>query len=254
MYWLTKDAIKILAIFFSYNENFELEQNFKTTSTTIQRIPKEFLWNSSNAKIKHETVSNDFQNQCLKNVDISSKTSSLRCSWVERLFNENSYDSKLIPLHFVNNAFGKNFIFHSNLTFKTSVFYQFPTFNVNILQSWKRNFLIPLTLLVYKLVYSLSQFLWFNNYITIDNNYVQFKEIPSHNINSVNQLFTSEAEFKDWNHIKREFWITDNLYYKFTQILNVFPKKWRKILRENRAETCVIYLNNHLIKNNLFLS
>ena len=138
-------------------------------------------------------------------MDISSKTSSLRCSWVERLYNENSYDSQLILLHFVNNAFGKNFIFHSNLTFKTSVFYQFPTFNVNILQSWKRNFLIPLTLLVYKLVYSLSQFLWFNNYITIDNNYVQFKEIPSHNINSVNQLFTSEAEFKDWNHIKREF-------------------------------------------------
>ena len=40
-------------------------------TTTIQRIQKEFLWNSSNAKIKHVTIDNDFQYGGLKNVNIS---------------------------------------------------------------------------------------------------------------------------------------------------------------------------------------
>ena len=33
---LTKDAIKILEMFFSYNKNIELEQNFKTTITVMK--------------------------------------------------------------------------------------------------------------------------------------------------------------------------------------------------------------------------
>ena len=167
----------------------------------IQGRQSEFLWNSNNVKIKHATICNDFQNGRLRNVDVSSKTSSLQCSWVKKLYDQNLYDWKLIPMHFINNAFGKNFIFHSNLSFKTSVLDQFPTFYENILQSRKRNF--------FHISYTPScigsQFLWFIKYITIDNNSVHFKEFSSHIINFINQLFTSEGELKDWNHIKREF-------------------------------------------------
>ena len=91
-------------------------------TTTIQRIQREFLWNSSNVKIKHETISNGFQNGGLKNVDKPIKISSLQCSWVKNLYDQNSHDWKF-PMHFINNGFGKNFIFHSNLSFKTSVFH-----------------------------------------------------------------------------------------------------------------------------------
>ena len=49
-------------------------------TTTTQRIQREFLWNSSNIKIKHETIYNDFQNGGLENVGISSKISSFQCS------------------------------------------------------------------------------------------------------------------------------------------------------------------------------
>ena len=76
----------------------------------------------------------------------------------------------------------------------------------------------------------------------------------SDNINFINQLFTSEEELKDWNHIKREFQLTNNLYSKFTRISRAIPKKWKQILRENGAETCVKYQDQHLIKNNLLLS
>ena len=41
-------------------------------TTTIQRIQKDFLWNSINVKIIHETTCNDFQNGGLNNKDIPS--------------------------------------------------------------------------------------------------------------------------------------------------------------------------------------
>ena len=41
-------------------------------TTTIQRIQIEFPWNSSNVKIKHEIICNDFQNGDLRSVDITS--------------------------------------------------------------------------------------------------------------------------------------------------------------------------------------
>ena len=68
------------------------------------------------------------------------------------------------------------------------------------------------------------------------------------------QLFTSEGKLKDWNRIKREFQLTDNLYYKFTQISHPIPKKWKQILRQNRAKICVTHLDHRFIKNNLHFS
>ena len=146
-------------------------------------------------------------------------------------------------MHFINNAFGKNFIFHSNLSFETSVLHQFPIFYGNILQSQKRNF----SHISYTPSCIGSQFLWFNNYITIDNNSVHFKEFSSHNINFINQLFTSEGEFKNWNPVRREFQLTYSLSYKVTQISKAIPKIRKQIIRENRAETCAICLDHHLI-------
>ena len=84
-------------------------------TTTTQRIQREFLWNFSYVKIKHETICNDFKNGGLKNVEIPSKISSLQCPWVKNLCDQNSHHGKLISMHFINNTFKRNFIFHSNL-------------------------------------------------------------------------------------------------------------------------------------------
>ena len=64
-------------------------------------------------------------------------------------------------------------------------------------------------------------------------------------------MFTSEGEFKYWNHINGEFQLTDHLYYKVSQISHAIPKKWKQILR---GKTCAIYLDYHLIKNNLLFN
>ena len=132
-------------------------------------------------------------------MDISSKISDLQCSWFKKLYDQNFHEWKLIPIHFINNAFGKNFIFHSNLSFKTSVLQQFLTFYVMILQSWTNISDISHTHSCLG-----SQFLWLDKYITTDNNYFRFKEFSSHTVNFGNHLFTSEGAVKDWYRIKKK--------------------------------------------------
>ena len=68
----------------------------------IQTIQKTFLWYSSKPKIEDGD---------LKNVDVKSKTISLQCCWVKKLYDGNHHDWKVIPLYFVNKYFGKKLIF-----------------------------------------------------------------------------------------------------------------------------------------------
>ena len=41
---LTKDAINMLGIFFSYNQNIELEQNFKKPIVGIKKVLRMWHW------------------------------------------------------------------------------------------------------------------------------------------------------------------------------------------------------------------
>ena len=90
--------------------------------------------------------------------------------------------------------FGKTLFFIqillSKLLYCISFLHFMHTF-FNYIQSQKRNF----SHTSYTHSCLGSQFLWFNNYTTVDNNSVQFKEFSSHNINFINQLLISEGEF-----------------------------------------------------------
>ena len=127
---LTKEAIKIFGVFFSYDKNLQLENNSRKTILSIERILKMWRWRNLtkegkiiifktlalskgtflaqvlvspnhiidalqySRKVKHETVSKDFQYGELKKVDIKSKIISLQCSWVKKLYDESFYEWK----------------------------------------------------------------------------------------------------------------------------------------------------------------
>ena len=102
----------------------------------IQTIQKTFLWYSSKPKINHKTLCNTFEDGGLKNVDVRSKIISLQCSWVKKLYDGDHHDWKIIPLYLINTYFGKNFHFHSNLSFNFTLIYSFPKFYKQIFINW----------------------------------------------------------------------------------------------------------------------
>ena len=109
-----------------------------------------FTLHSSRPKISHKTQCNDFENDGLKHVDISSKIISLSCSWLRKLCDENIHEWKIIPSHLINKNFGKLFKFYSYVCSDRKLLVKFPEFYKNILFQWSSSFFIfPNYLLVF---------------------------------------------------------------------------------------------------------
>ena len=76
----------------------------------LSKIQKEFIWKTRNPKIKHDTLCKNYENGGFKNAKIMSKVVSLQCSWIKRLYDNNSHNWKVIPLYMIT-----QFLFHFNL-------------------------------------------------------------------------------------------------------------------------------------------
>ena len=94
----------------------------------LKQIRKTFPWGNKRAKIKHDTLYNNFTEGGLRSVDIKHKISALKCSRIQRLYNENFDEWKLTPLRYIHKAFGKNFKYHSNLQIPSYLICTFPSF------------------------------------------------------------------------------------------------------------------------------
>ena len=151
----------------------------------LEKIQKKFIWNNSTPKIKQETLRMDYKNGGLKNANIRMKITSLQCSWIKRLYDNNFHVWKIILKYLISKTFGSMFKFHPNLNFKKDLLKQFPAFYRSIFNNWKTYFFnspeIPSCIL--------SEFLWFNRHIKIDNEPVFFKHFSEHDINFAHQLF-----------------------------------------------------------------
>ena len=106
----------------------------------LNKTQKNFIWNGLNPKIKNSTINNNYENGGLKNVNIAAKISSLQSSWIKKLFDENFYDWKIIPLHIIHKSLGKKFVFHSNLKVNKKLTKSFPKYYREIINTWGSKF------------------------------------------------------------------------------------------------------------------
>ena len=74
----------------------------------MYKLQKNFIWQREKAKIEHCTLFNGYEKGALKNVDLRYKITTTQCSWVKRLFEDDLYDWKIIPLFLIGKHLGKN--------------------------------------------------------------------------------------------------------------------------------------------------
>ena len=139
-------------------------------STMAESRPFQSLYSCKGGRDENETISPDFKNGGLKNVDINKKIASLQCSWIKRLYDDSFHEWKLIPLKLIKKSFGDELKYNSNLSLNNSYVRHFPCLYKNILLNWKQYLSTdPETTSGI-----LSQNLWFNKHIIIDNFTVNF--------------------------------------------------------------------------------
>ena len=123
-----------------------------------------------------------------------------------------SMNGKLIPLKLVQQSFGSHFKFQSNLLFNISCINDFPSFYLDIFCNRKKYFSTnpetPLCIL--------SQYLWFNKFVIVDNSYVNFNNFSNKNINFVSDL------------VNDEYHLDNKLYFQWMQLIHAIPLIWKK--------------------------
>ena len=64
----------------------------KFVISALQKVQKQFIWKDRPPKIKHETICNTCEKGGLKNIDNNSKTRSLQCLWIQKLYDDSFHE------------------------------------------------------------------------------------------------------------------------------------------------------------------
>ena len=158
-------------------------------------------WNGNNPKIKQFTLCNKYENGGLKDEDILSKVISLQCSWIKQLCNNSSHPWNIILSYLIDTYLRKKFKFHSNLGIPANKINCFPKYHKQIFKRWRENLSsfpsLPLVIV--------SQVIWYDKCIKVENKIVYNFKISRENINYVGQLFKCDDKPKLWKELKNEF-------------------------------------------------
>ena len=131
----------------------------------------------------------------------------------------------MIPLFLIKNHLGKNFVFHSNLSIKQNVVKKFPKFYQEILTRWGKYLSSPPTVLSAVA----SQFIWYNEYIKIDNNTIYYCYFSQKNPQN---LFESNGKMRSWEDLRTKLGLDDNKKFYWRQIIHTIPHAWKEMLLE----------------------
>ena len=98
-------------------------------------VHKSFTWGNKKPKIKHSTLIADYSEGGYKDVDIKTKISALKVTWVKRLLDSNFHSWKIIPTIIG----GLKIVFKSNLKLSRQcklIVNTFPKFYQELVHLW----------------------------------------------------------------------------------------------------------------------
>ena len=81
-----------------------------------------------------------------------------------------------------------------------------------------------------------SQCLWHNINLKIDNNTFFIQEFASSGLNHIYQLFNQNGQAKTWNQLKIEFHLNPIWNFKYVQLIDSIPRRWKQIIYENNDQ------------------
>ena len=91
----------------------------------------------------------------------------------------------------------------------------------------------------------LSQFLWFNLNIKIDNKSIFISDFGSKNLNFIVQNFYKNGKAKSWDYFKSECNLETKLKYCWIHLADASPKLWKDCILnclENLINLCICSL------------
>ena len=132
-----------------------------------------------------------------------------------KTYDNSFHEWKLIPPYLMEKFKFISFKFHSNLLFKSNKIKSFPSFYRQIILNQKKR----LAMITEVPSCILSQYLWYNRSIQVDNSSVYFLKFTEKNINYASQLFSDNGSIKQWHEFKIEPNLHESFYFQRLQLI-----------------------------------
>ena len=100
----------------------------------------------------------------------------------------------------------------------------------------------------------LPPFLWYNNYIQINESHVHLSRLSQNNLNFVSQLFDTNGSIEAWHLLKQEYHLNNNGHFQWLQLINSIPDKWILTIKQSSSDAKNLITHGHyLIKGSRIL-
>ena len=195
----------------------------------LKAIQNRFIWKHSTIKIKHSTSIADYENGGIRNVYIPTKLKALRLTWVKRLKDDNHHPWKIIPFRYLSlpngeSIFIRNFKCNSDFIKKLD---SLPSFYKELVSYWSESSYSTIN----HVEILLSESLWYNTNVKINNNTVLYKEFALAGINQVCHLFDKFGKLIEFNDFVDKTGLSPSLFFKWMQLIDALPVNWKQAIK-----------------------
>ena len=196
---------------------------------------KGFYLERKATKNKHSTLTGNFENGGLKDIDIEIKLKASKLSWIKRLLDSNFHPWKTLAAKLLEPV-GGNKIFHSNLSVSNEchkVFTSLPTFYNQLTEFWE----LTSIGICDEPSFALNQSVWNNKHITKNGSPLYDTKSSDKGINYIKDIFnTITYDFKLWNEVKSEFRLPESVIFRWYSIILSIPQDWETIMKKVDSE------------------
>ena len=204
-----------------------LQTPTQNTIKLIQDIMHEFLWDKKPAKIKKDTIIQNYEDGGIKMIDIKKFINSLKASWIKKIL-ELKADNSLKHIYYNTlNKYGGNLIFESNLVeIDINNLLHKSIFLKDVLIAWRNITLEDMKLITPKTV------IWNNSLIRAADRPLFYSTWLDKGIKSLEDIFDNRTkQFYTFKFIQFLYGISKDDYLKYLTLINSIPKEIKQALK-----------------------
>ena len=200
----------------------------------VDKLFYEFIWPKGKHHVKKTTLVQNVSNGGLNMPDFNSMFKAMKLTWINRLITKNNTFTNLVrAITRINDP--KSFLTRKPLD--TKFYEDLPLFYEQLMQIWLNIYANE----PHKIVQLLSEPLWFNKYICIDNNTVHFKNWSKAGINKIIDLVNEDGKLLNLTELVGKYHLKTN-FMEYNMIMAAIPKKWIKQLKGVNTKNILIMI------------
>ena len=204
----------------------------------MNSVHKSFIWDNRKPKIKHSTLIADYSEGGY-DVDIETKISALKVTWVKRLSDSNFHSWKIIPTILFSSIGGLKTVFHSNLKLsrqcKVTV-NTFPKFYQELVQIWAN--VSEKELLMASEIF--GEVLWSNSRILSNEQSLYNYHFMSKRILTVRDLIDASGQLLGWTEAKQKYHLNSSQILNWLGLIKCMSRIWHDLLINTPIDNCNI--------------